>query len=206
MSRIAKIASIILPSEKPPVLFDDFNRADSQTLGTAITGQAWTAPFGLCGIVSNKMLVNCNNSNLNNLIITHNSDPRAIIVSVDITATNSANGTVRVWFGGRTASSYTYGLRLGIGFNATQITSVAAMRVNTQYIGQQTTYTSSVTMPIKKPANNLYKIVYNNGNIMINDVTMITGATLYWNEYTLCFSSDTYNFTTYIDNVKVIPL
>ena len=89
MSRIAKIASIILPSEKPPILFDDFNRADSQTLGTAITGQAWTAPYRSCGIVNNKMLVNCKNDYLNILKITHNSDPAAIMVSVDITVINT---------------------------------------------------------------------------------------------------------------------
>jgi hypothetical protein len=207
MSRIAKIASIILPSEKPPILFDDFNRADSQTLGTAITGQAWTAPYGKCGIVSNKMLVNCKNDGISNILkITHSSDPAAITVSVDITVTNSIAGTVRVWFGGRTVSGYSYGLRFNIGFNATHLTGVSARRINSQYLTQEVAYTSPVTMPIKKPANNSYKVVYKNGNIMVNDVTMITGTNLYWSEYTVAFDSDSYNFTTYIDNVKVTPL
>ena len=93
-----------------------------------------------------------------------------------------------------------------MGFNATHLIGVSARRINSQYLQQEVAYTSPVTMPIKKPANNSYKVVYKNGNIMVNDVTMITGTNLYWSEYTVAFDSDSYNFTTYIDNVKVTPL
>ena len=138
MSRIAKIASIIIPSQKPPILFDDFNRADSLTLGTAITGQAWYGQYNKFGIVNNKMLVNYKTDGIsNNLRITHNGDPGAIAVSVDITVINTVAGNVRIWFGGRTETGWSYGLRFGIGFDATNITGLSAMRVNSRYTQQE---------------------------------------------------------------------
>lgn len=91
MSLMIPGLSAALISPQPPIVLDRFDRADSTTtLGTAETGQAWTAQNGTWGVIGGKAYVVVTGAGY---IATVASVPGAsnVIVSCDMTFSSALN-------------------------------------------------------------------------------------------------------------------